>query len=192
MFSVFDRDAIPIGLALAGGFLCLASGLREVRGGARERLIYAWWGMATVCFAIAAGHLLNAGGGVAESGRDVFRFEGLYGSRRPFQAAVVAGLMIGGGLGAPFILRWVRANLGSNMLLPVLVLGGLVGFLAVRTISLHAIDSLLYGHHIFGGHPGSLVEAAGLALFVAACALASSRRPERPRVPTGVAGAAGQ
>lgn len=173
MLQVFDSDLVPIALALTGALLCLASGFRELRAGEREREVAAWWTFALVLLAVATGHLWNLGGGVAESGRDAFRFEGLYGARRPFQAGLVIALLAGAALASPFILRWVHAHLGSRFLLPVVVLGGLVGFLAVRTISLHAIDAVLYGKHILGGHPGAILEALGLLAFVLAAAAAA-------------------
>lgn len=177
MLRVFDADLIPITIAVTGAVLCLGAGFRELRAGARERVVGAWWAFALAMLTIATGHLWHVGGEVAESGREVFRLEGLYGSRRPFQAALVVALLALGLLVSPMALRWVRTNLGDRFLLPVVVLGGLAGFLAIRTISLHAIDAVLYGKHIFGGHPGSLLEALGLALFVAVAALAANTSP---------------
>lgn len=145
-----------------------------MRAGAPDRVVGAWWVFALAMLAVATGHLWHIGGGVAESGREVFRFEGLYGSRRPFQAALVVALLLLGLLISPFVLLWVRGNLGDRFLPPVVVLGGLAAFIAIRTISLHAIDAVLYGTHILGGHPGAMLEVLGLALFVTVAAFAAN------------------
>ncbi len=177
MPQVFDSDAIPIALALAGALICLGAGFRDLRAGANERVIFAWWGLAIGALGIATGHLWNLGGGVAESGRDVFRFEGIYGSRRPFQAALVVLLLAGGLLLSPIVLRRVRTSLGDRFILPFVALGGLAAFLVVRTISLHAIDAVLYGKQVLGWHPGSLFEAAGLAAFAVVAVIAARAGP---------------
>lgn len=184
MLQVFDSDAVPIALALAGTFVCIGAGFRDLRAGASERVVFAWWLLAIGALGIATGHLWNLGGGVAESGRDVFRFEGIYGSRRPFQAALVVILLAGGLLLSPFVLRRVRTNLGDRFILPFVVLGGVAAFLVVRTISLHAIDAVLYGKHILGGHPGSLLESAGLITFAVVALVAASAGTRARRVET--------
>lgn len=166
VLQVFDSDATPIALAMAAALICVVAGVRAAHAHAGEAPLYTWWAFAAVCVAIATGHVLHLGGGAAESGRDAFRFEGLYGSRRPFQALVVAGLLTGAFFSATCLLPWMERRLGRSFLLPAAALGGLVVFLAVRTISLHAIDAVLYGKQIFAGHPGALIEVSGLALFL--------------------------
>lgn len=179
MLNALDSDTVPILLALAGALICLAAGFRDLRAGANERVVFAWLGLAIGVLGIAAGHIWNLGGGVAESGRDVFRFEGIYGARRPFQAALVVVLLAGLLLLSPFILRRVRTDLGVRFIPLFVVFGGLAAFLAIRTISLHAIDAVLYGRHILGAHPVTLLEAAGLAAFAVVALMTAANTNSR-------------
>lgn len=146
-------------------FVCFVAGTRELRikNGSRTG---AWWVFSALLFGVALAHAWNLGSTAAESGREVFRFEGLYGVRRPIQALVILVLMgvtaAALWFGGPF----VRRRLGREFELPAVVLLGLFGYLAVRTISLHQVDSWLYGKHIFAAHPGTLIELGGLLLFL--------------------------
>ena len=83
------------------------------------------------------------------SARAVLRAEGAFDGRRDFQRILVASLvMIGGGLGLWLVYKAAR---GSRRKIDVVVkaaLGaGLVmgGLIALRFVSLHAVDRLLYG-----------------------------------------------
>jgi len=103
--------------------------------------------------------------------RDLAREDGLYDLRRPYQRlanyavvgfavlAFVAGVVI-------WVKRWFV------LILPLLVLVVLLAFTAIRAISLHSVDTLLYRTDLWGMRVGALVEVtltasiAGIALLI--------------------------
>ena len=95
-------------------------------------------------------------------GRRRARSEGWYENRREVQAAVIAAL------GAALVgtvaiaMRWVPAN-RRHYLPEAIVVLALVAFAAVRLVSLHQVDALLYRRRIHGVKVDAVIELAVLA-----------------------------
>lgn len=101
--------------------------------------------------------VLGLAGLLAAVGRAMAVDEGLYQERRPLQAAMIAGMMLAGGIALgllPALTR--RLSLAHRVLAGLLVV--LVTYVAVRAISLHQVDSLLNGETGPGLRSGDYVE----------------------------------
>lgn len=191
MLLFLERPAVLTLAATMASFVCFIAGTRELRRTAGSRTSI-WWLFSVVLLGIAMAHAWNLGGAAAESGRDAFRFEGLYGIRRPIQAAVIFVLSAGTLAALASVAPFVRTRFGPEMVTPTLVLAGLMGYLLIRTISLHQVDALLYNNHVLAAHPGTLIELGGLLLFVYTALRAADhearptkRPPAQPGVQTG-------
>jgi hypothetical protein len=160
---------VAAALALGAG---LAPSTRDRRAG--WLLPGFWTATCAILAALALSREIDLASRVASIGRDVFRTEGWYPDRRPVQeASVVAVLAVAtcvfGGGAALLVLR------KHPQLIPgfaaVLMLAT---FLAVRAISLHHIDSLLYRRSIGDVQINALAELAAIAAVALAALLAMS------------------
>lgn len=109
--------------------------------------------------------------------RDGARTEGWYEERRRWQAAVIAALAAAWLLAV--VVACVRIPERRRRYLPVvLVVVTLCGFVAVRVVSLHQVDSLLHRRQVAGLRVGTAIEYV-LVVLLAGAALAAPWRARR-------------
>jgi hypothetical protein len=145
-----------------------------------------FWILTGVLFVIMA---LGRAGDVAdlmiEALRERARSHGWYDRRRDAQALVVAGLAIAWLICV--LVAVLRVPARRRRYLPMIVVVLSLGFYAaIRIVSLHQLDSLLYRRHMVGVRDGTLIEFV-LLFLAASCAVWTSRRrldTDRKRRPT--------
>jgi hypothetical protein len=114
--------------------------------------------------------------------RDLAREDGLYDVRRPYQQlanyAVVGIAVLTFASG---VVIWVKK--WFVLILPLGAMVLLLAFTAIRAISLHQVDTLLYRTDLWGVHVGTLVEVtitssiAGIAFLIGLFNHAMQREP---------------
>lgn len=111
-------------------------------------------------------------------GRDRAQSAGWYDTRRGVQAAVVVGLFA---LWCVSVLVSIYAvpSRRRNYLPAVIGLFTLWGFVAVRLVSYHDVDTLLYSRHLGGARIVAVVEVSLLAATAAAFVFGLTRSSER-------------
>ena len=107
----------------------------------RERRVLFAAGIVAILAALA--ELAGAGGHLAQIGRTVAHDEGWYQGRRRVQAVVILGLAVVSLVASVTAIWLTRSQPWSVRGLVVLVVV-LVGFVAIRTVSLHQVDGYLY------------------------------------------------
>jgi hypothetical protein len=162
MLTWADQNWMRTIAYLVVGGLCLLAGRREPNGNlSRWR---PFWPLTATIFVIMA---LGRAGGLAEWIIGRFRGEayeaGWYADRRPLQAAVVIALACAWLL-CVLVACW-RIPERRRRYLPMTVIVLTVGaYVAVRAVSLHQIDTLLYRRDVSGMRVGTLVEYAVLLI----------------------------
>jgi hypothetical protein len=143
------------------GLACAAAAARPCHR--RSTAVVLWVGAVLWGGAALAG-ALSLGGEVSHAGRQAAWMEGWYGDRRAVQLAVVMVLAATTGLAAAVLLVLPLAR-------PTRVLAvtwtALAGFLAIRVVSLHAVDAVLYREGIAGVSRGILFELALTSVAIA-------------------------
>lgn len=146
-----------------------------------------FWPMtAAVLLTMAVGRA----GGIAEWIADQFRDEahaaGWYDARRPVQGAVV--LSVGGAWAISVLTACWRIPERRRRYLPMVVaVLTLSAYVAVRMVSLHQIDGLLYRRDVLDLRVGALAEYL-LVIGTGLCTLTSTRKARRRSTePVGVA-----
>ncbi len=164
MFISIGSDWPISGVYLLSALLCVVAWVAAERR--REELTapgrYVWLLLALGLAAIATLQLFDVQQLVADKGRGAARSEGLYVTRRDIQAAIIVIVVLGLGVMVAYGALVIRGKSYGLSLVAAVSLGG---FLTVRAISLHQIDSLLYGQTVAGVAWNDLIESA-LALFV--------------------------
>lgn len=162
----------------ASAVVCIAVGVAERRrardcDGSRSMF---WFATAVVLAALAVATAGDLGQVVADAGRREAEQHGWYGIRRSYQAAAVVAL--GGVWMGALTVAVLHAPERHRRHLPVaLSLATLLAFDALRTISLHQVDWLLYRHEVGGVVIASAVELAlVLAVVVSVVAVAQRHR----------------
>jgi hypothetical protein len=174
MLTILDSGALRSVGYLAVGALALVAGWRERSSPDRERLqlwpLY-WWLTAAMVLAVALVHLGGLGDHLVDLGRQQARSAGWYDARRKLQASAV--LILSWAWFMTVLLAIWRVPPRRRRYLPsAIAVGTLVAFVAIRAISLHQIDSLLYRRDVYGIHLAVLVE---FALLAVACVSIVSR-----------------
>lgn len=158
-----DSNAIRVlGYVTVGALMLLAYRNERRRAGELDEVWPGFWALTGVfVLAMAAARAVEAGDLVSSLGRDAAG--SWYESRRPIQAAVVGVVGV-----IWFVIVAVslwRTPERRRRYLPVgLLVVTLAGFAAVRVISLHQIDSILYRTHIGGVRVSTFVELTLLLL----------------------------
>lgn len=176
--SLFSLAAGALYLVVGGQCLWAGFATRRLGRPGREA---AWWsGLAVLFVALFAWRVT----GIEENLRTVLRgmlqADGDYGTRQelqgPLSAAVVlaASLMIF--LGWRVYSRTRKGSLTRLVAVARLAMIGLVGLVALRLISLHVADKLLYGP----AHLNWLIDI-GCTLVIGICAFRYARVPTRRR-----------
>lgn len=145
---------------------------------ARARWPAYWMLTAVVLATMAIGRAGALGDVVAELGREQARGGGWYERRRELQAGAV-GVIATAWLLAVFVAIWRVPPRRRRYLPNVVVISSLVAFAAVRMISLHQIDALLYRRDIGGLRIVTIVELGLLAIASITIAIVD-HRPATP------------
>jgi hypothetical protein len=149
---------------------CLAAGWRERRARSLRELDLwpAFWTLtAIVLGAMALARALDLADALTEVGRREARLRGLYEARRSLQALLV------GGIGLAWFVTvltaiW-RVPERRRRYLPAFVFVFSLGcFAALRTVSFHYLDAVLYNRPVLGVRAASVLELGGTALAAAA------------------------
>lgn len=126
-----------------------------------------WWTSAALLLSMAAARAGSLGDLVGELGREQVRSGGWYDARRTLQAVSVIAVSALWGLGV-IIAVW-RVPPRRRRYLPHAVgVSGLVAFAAIRIVSLHQVDALLYRRDIAGVRIVSILELTLLAVTAVA------------------------
>ena len=104
--------------------------------------------------------------------RDEARATGWYNERRPLQAAVLAVVSVGWMLTVTIAIWRVPERRRRYLPYAILVFS-LICYGAVRMVSYHYVDAVLYNHPVWGIRIGSIVELAGTAFAITAALIAS-------------------
>lgn len=145
---------------------CYIAGRRETRSHDRTRLdLFPTFWFITAGFLAVMGllRLSQLGELLSYLGRAEAREAGWYEARRPFQAAAIA-VISGGWFVVTATAVWRVPERRRRYLPAAMLVFTLVCFAAVRAISLHQVDSLLYNHPIAGVRVASLLELGGLGV----------------------------
>lgn len=145
----------------AGGYLIVAAlalwaGRREDPRSAGSWPPF-WWLTAGLFTVMAVGRAGNVADLITDMFRDRAVDEGWYDERRRFQAVIVAGLGVAW-LALVGIACW-RVPARRRRYLPMIVVVLTIGaFAAIRSVSLHQLDSLLHRRHLAGVRYGTVIE----------------------------------
>jgi hypothetical protein len=176
-----NSDWWPAAAALAAAALALRAGLAErsrLRGGSTDNLLPAfWYSTSAILAAMAFAHAGDIGDLIADFGRRSSRSEGWYESRRVIQVVAV-GIVAATWASLTFaaVLRFPERR--RRYLPMLLVILSLMCFVAIRLVSLHHIDTVLYRTTVDGARVGVLIELTGL-MFAAAMTFWQPRRSIR-------------
>lgn len=156
MLEWADRNILRLLAYVAVGAVCLVAAKREHPDDPSVWRPF-WPSTAAIFFVLALGRAR----GLAEWMIDQLRGEayeaGWYDARRPLQAAVV--LSIGGAWLISVAVACWRIPERRRRYLPMTVAVLTVGaYVAVRTVSLHQVDTVLYRRDVLGLRVGTLLE----------------------------------
>lgn len=162
---------------------CVMVGLDERRTPRRAARGYHptfWFVSAGILLVLALGRLGFADRAVTAV-RRLARTEGWYDGRRLVQVVALAAMVMVGALALVALARWLPNR--RRYLLPAGVLCALCCFGAVRAVSLHQVDTLIYGTSVSGVRLSAVIEAVGaLAVVASTCWFPFEDRPV-PRSP---------
>ena len=163
-------DVIDSGTTRAVGYLVVAAlaGIRFVleRRAPRPRPAASWptyWVLSALLLAfLGLSRATSLGGLIAEVGREQARTEGWYDARRTFQAAA-ATIVTSVWLIGVVVAIWRVPPRRRRYLPSVVTISALVAFAAIRVVSLHHIDTLIYRRGIGGIRFVAVIELGLLA-----------------------------
>jgi hypothetical protein len=168
---------------LAVAVLAVVAGILEQRAPDREqRQLWPVYWLLTALVLLTAGiaHLGHLGDIIAGIGRSQARSAGWYGSRRGIQAAVVVWVSAVWFV-AVLVAIWRVPPRRRRYLSSAIAVFTLLAFVAIRIVSLHQIDSLLYRRGVRGVRFVALIELTllGIAAWTAlvCCRSATSGSP---------------
>ncbi|HWL42365.1 MAG TPA: hypothetical protein VNQ73_05430 [Ilumatobacter sp.] len=158
-----DVDWIRALAYLIGVGVCLVAA-RVDRPGLPGHWRMFWPLTAVLLAAMAIGRAGDVAGRLRDVVRDGALSDGWYEQRRHWQVAVVAAvgvIWLVGGLAV--CLRTLERR--PRYLPVVITTAALCGFMAVRMVSLHQVDSILHHRHLAGMRVGTVLEFVLLAMF---------------------------
>lgn len=141
-----------------------------------------WLATGVLFLAMTAGRLVDINDLITDFGKREAYASGWYESRRPIQSYAVGGVAIAWAI-ATLATVWRFPERRRRYLPIAIAIIGLVFFAAIRLISLHQVDSLLYRRYIGDVRVGVVAELFGLAI-IAALTLRQSL-PDRSDRPSG-------
>jgi hypothetical protein len=166
MSELANNNEVRAFVYLLAAACCYIAGRREAHSQDRSRLdlFPAYWFVTAGFLALMGfGRLSQLGELLGYFGRAEAREAGWYEARRPFQAAAIA-LIAGGWFLVTTTAVWRVPERRRRYLPAAVLVFTLVCFAAVRGISLHQVDALLYNHPIAGVRLASLLELGGLTV----------------------------
>jgi len=181
MSGGLNNGTWPVVLMTSVAVMCIAVGCREVVFIRRRQLAFLWptfWFVTAILLAVMAyGQASDVGGIIADVGRREALSNDWYEDRRSAQTIVVAVVATLWAIMA-LVTVWRVPERRRRYLPMALIVLSLVCFGAIRVVSLHQIDGLLYRRHIGEVQIGRFVELVGLssALIVATAHLTMWRQ----------------
>ncbi len=159
MVDATDSNLVRVGAYLVAAALTMVALRRERdRAAAVDGVWPPFWVLTCgLLVVMAIGRAGGVGDAISAFGRREFVDDGWYESRRPIQAAVVAFVGLGWLISVSLACWRIpeRRRRYLPMGLAVVTLGA---FVAIRMVSLHQIDTVLYRRHIAGVRIGTLTE----------------------------------
>ena len=162
MLSWADNNWMRVVAYIVVAALCVAAGRRQHPDD--PGVWRPFWPMtAAVLLAMAVGRAGGIAEWIADLARSEARGEGWYETRRRYQAIVV------GAIGAAWVFSvltacW-RIPERRRRYLPMMIIVMTIGaYVAIRMVSLHQVDSLLYRRDLLGMRIGTLTEYVLLAI----------------------------
>jgi hypothetical protein len=187
--DLLNSNGLRVTAYLAASFVCALAFWRERNDRRRTFLWPSFWLLTAILFlAMGVARSSDLPSLVTEAGRSEAARTGWYESRRPLQALVVM-LVSGCWLVTVVVAIW-RVPERRRRYLPTAVMAfTLICFAAIRAVSLHHVDQVLYNRPVHGVRIAALLELAGLAVATATVgvALAAGLDPParaQPRPPS--------
>lgn len=182
MTDVVDSSALRV-VAYAGAALLAAVwGVREHRTMASRELDWwpRYWFMSSLLLVVLAAARASALGDlIGELGRDQARTSGWYDIRRTVQAAAV--VVVAAVWTAGVFVAVIRVPPRRRRYLPhVIALSAIVAFAAIRLVSLHQVDTVLYRRELGDVRVVAIVELALIGCSIVLMA-ATARFPPHGR-----------
>lgn len=178
MAELLDSNALRVLGYVFASIVCVLVGWlerRHARDGRRDLWPTFWFLSAGLLLVLAMGRV-GLGNLLSDLGRRTAREEGWYQTRRGLQAAVVGSVAAIWGV-AVIVAIWRVPERRRRYLPAVVVLSGLVCFAAVRLVSLHHIDTLLYRRDIGGVRIVAVLETIGIGLFLLTVLVSQRQAP---------------
>jgi len=166
MAKLLDSDALRVVGYFLAAAAAMVAGERERRAravdDAGEWQIF-WYLGAVLLGLMGLAQVVDLGGIIADAGRDQARSRSWYGIRRSYQAVAVGLVAVAWGAGV-LVSIWRVPERRRRYLPTAILLFTVMCFAAIRVVSLHQIDTLLYRRSIEGVR---IVALAELALLTA-------------------------
>lgn len=169
MTALLDSDGLRIAGYFAAALVAIVAGERERRsaltagGGSWQSF---WFLGAALLAFMGLAQVVDLGGIISDAGRDQARSRDWYGIRRSYQAVAVGVVALTWGVGV-LVSIWRVPERRRRYLPAAVLIFTLVCFGAIRVVSLHQIDTLLYRRSIDGVRMVAVVELALQAAIAA-------------------------
>lgn len=157
-------------LALLAGWALIVGGIERRAGRRASGWLWFVWGV--VLGILAAASALDVAQRIGRRARDRLQTDDWYQDRRRLQAAGAVLLVAVGVVVTLWVVRVVIRTRPTNLVISLAVLA-LVGFVAVRSVSLHQIDALLYRRHLGSAEVNTWFELVLAALVGLGCLVGS-------------------
>jgi hypothetical protein len=178
MVDVLDSSALRVVAYALVALLAFVWGVRERRWCAAHQSDWwprYWFLSAALLVTMGIGRAGALGDVLSEIGREQARSSGWYDTRRTIQAAVVIAVALVWLVGVAIAV--LRVPPRRRRYLPhVILMSAAIAFAAIRLVSLHQIDGLLYRRDLGGVRVVSLVELALLSA-IAVVTVTTARFP---------------
>ena len=178
--GVLNSNALRAAAYVVAAALCFVAGLREreARRGTTSLAPYFWFVLAGLMLFFGISRELEIGPWITDQGRSFARDHGWYNERRRYQRLLVDFIFVGSLVLIAIGWVWFFRAVYREHPLAFIAIVYVVSFVAIRTISLHQIDHMLYTDHFGGYRPNAALELFGCALVgVATLPLLTRRSP---------------
>lgn len=189
MFDGLNNSGWPVLLTIAVAVMCAVVGCREILVSRRAGLRYLWptfWFLTAVLLAVMAiGQASDIGNLISDLGRREAQSYDWYENRRSAQTVIVS-LVAAVWAIVVLVAIWRVPERRRRYLPMAIIVFTLVCFGAIRVVSLHHIDAVVYRRHLGSVQIGRVIEyfLLTLAFVVAAAHLRVVRRTDENRVGT--------
>lgn len=168
MLEGLNSNAWIVTAYLVVASIALLTGLREqfARRAAGNDVLLPWfWFLSSVLFvSMSIAHAGELGGAAADYARRGAHEDGWYEARRSAQAAAV-GILASVWAIVTLLALWRIPERRRRYLPPTIAITTLLCYSAIRLISLHHVDTLLYRRNVQGAGVGVLVELSMLVVL---------------------------